>query len=157
MRDTHPDYFNTLTTTPVSFHYVNDGHHLHREHYTIELDTHTGEISHINYSPPFQAPLPLTTPPEFYPALKEFARLLNDPQNTYEYTLKEGDAVLFDNRRVLHARTAFSDKPGDGGKDGETNRWLKGCYLEADALVDRMRVLRRRLQAPSEMNTEELH
>ncbi|KAF5325274.1 hypothetical protein D9619_009845 [Psilocybe cf. subviscida] len=149
LRETHPEYFDTLTKTPVSFHYINDGHHLHHEHHTIELDTRTGEISHINYSPPFQAPLPLNTPAEFYPALKEFARLLNDPQHTYEYTLKEGDAVVFDNRRVLHARTAFRDKPGDEGKDEETNRWLKGCYLEADALLDRMRVLRR-LESSSE-------
>lgn len=62
------------------------------------------------------------------------------------YTLKEGDAVLFDNRRVLHARTAFYDR-GDGDragdvKEGEPNRWLKGCYLEADRIMDRRRVLK---------------
>lgn len=89
---------------------------------------------------------------EFYPALKEFTKFLNDPTNTYEYTLREGDAVLFDNRRVLHARTAFYDKEDDGvngnGKlrEGETNRWLKGCYLEADAIMDRGRVLRTRIE-----------
>jgi gamma-butyrobetaine dioxygenase len=98
----------------------------------------------VNYSPPFQAPLPLSTPKEFYPALLRFGKLLNDPQNTHEYTLREGDAVLFDNRRVLHARTAFSDPESEPGK-GETNRSLKGCYLEADALVDRMRVLRTKI------------
>jgi len=63
----------------------------------------------------------------------------------YQYTLKEGDAVIFDNRRVLHARTAFSDKEGEEGKEGEPNRWLKGCYFEADALLDRGRMLRKGL------------
>lgn len=145
LRSTHPDDFALLTTTPVEFHYVNDGHHLHRSHPTIEL-TSSGEISHINYSPPFQAPLALDTPKAFYSALKRFADLLNDPANTYEYTLKEGDAVMFDNRRVLHARTAFSDKErAEGDEDGEPNRWLKGCYLEADALLDRLRVLKTKL------------
>jgi len=81
---------------------------------------------------------------EFYSALARFAEMLNDPMNTYEYTLREGDAVVFDNRRVLHARTAFRDKPGVV-KRGEINRWLKGCYLEADALADRVRVLRAKL------------
>jgi len=100
-------------------------------------------IDHINYSPPFQAPLLLSsTPPAFYPAFARFAQLLNDPANTFKYTLEEGDAVLFDNRRVLHARTAFHDGEGDDNKQEDTNRWLKGCYLEADALLDRARVLR---------------
>lgn len=146
LRDTHPTEFEVLTKTPVAFHYINDGHHLHREHPTIELSRSTttspgGSISHINYSPPFQAPLPLSTPPAFYPALQKFATLLNAPENIYKHTLQEGDAVFFDNRRVLHARTAFSDIE-DQVKEGETNRWLKGCYLEADAMLDRGRVLR---------------
>lgn len=153
LRDTHPNDFDTLTKTPVAFHYINDGHHLHHNHPTIELaplstlssPSSELEISHVNYSPPFQAPLPLSTSREFYLALQRFSKLLNDPQNTYEYTLREGDAVLFDNRRVLHARTAFTDPGSEPGKKGETNRWLKGCYLEADGLVDRMRVLRTKI------------
>ncbi|KXN85150.1 Trimethyllysine dioxygenase, mitochondrial [Leucoagaricus sp. SymC.cos] len=158
LRKTRPNYFDVLTKTPVAFHYINDGHHVHGEHPTIELAPPTTAIPlsssqrpivHINYSPPFQAPLPLDTPMEFYPALKEFSKLLNDPDNAYEYTLKEGDAVLFDNRRVLHARTAFYDKEEDGQKlkEGEPNRWLKGCYLEADAIMDRGRVLRTKIES----------
>jgi alpha-ketoglutarate-dependent taurine dioxygenase len=130
-----------------------DDHHLHHEHPTIELappsiysSSSEPQISHINYSPPFQAPLPLNTPMEFYPALARFEEMLKDPINTYEYTLHEGDAVMFDNRRVLHARTAFKDKLGVEVKRDEVNRWLKGCYLEADALIDRVRVLRVKLE-----------
>lgn len=155
LRRTHPSEFNVLTSTPVAFHYINDGHHLHYEHPTIQLSdpspftpssSPNTAIDHINYSPPFQAPLPLaTTPREFYPALGRFAKLLNEPGRTFEYTLKEGDAVLFDNRRVLHSRTAFYDIKGKEASEGETNRWLKGCYLEADALLDRARVLRSRV------------
>ncbi|KAJ7606652.1 gamma-butyrobetaine dioxygenase [Roridomyces roridus] len=143
LRLSSPEAFDILARTPVAFHYVNDGHHLHQTHPTIEL-ADDGRISQINYSPPFQAPLPLHTPPEFYTALKRFSELLADREREYMYTLKEGDAVIFDNRRVLHARTAFSDKEGkDGQRDGEPNRWLKGCYFEADALLDRGRMLRK--------------
>ena len=147
LRETSPTAFEVLATTPVSFHYETDGHHLHRSHATIEMETSSGSslrtqsIKCINYSPPFQAPLNLTTtPPSFYPALKEFAALLARPEATYEYLLKEGDAVIFDNRRVLHARTAFRDKGEQS--DGETNRWLKGCYFEADTFLDKGRLLR---------------
>jgi alpha-ketoglutarate-dependent taurine dioxygenase len=152
LRTNHPTDFETLATTPVAFHYINDGHHLHYEHPTIELsgpvktsilNAAERPINHINYSPPFQAPLLLSsTLPAFYPALARFASLLEAPDSTYTYTLEEGDAVLFDNRRVLHARTSFQDRLGDEVEKEDTNRWLKGCYLEADALLDRARVLR---------------
>ncbi|KAJ7291516.1 hypothetical protein C8J57DRAFT_217670 [Mycena rebaudengoi] len=141
LRERAPAQFEVLATTRVPFHYINDGHYLHCAHPTIDV-TNDGAIQHINYSPPFQAPLFLDTPPSFYSALAAFATLLGDPARTYQYTLREGDAVIFDNRRVLHARTAFSDIEGQGTA-GEPNRWLKGCYFEADALLDRGRMLRK--------------
>lgn len=64
----------------------------------------------------------------------------------FDYTLKEGDAVVFDNRRVLHARTAFHDG-NDVEDQPEVNRWLKGCYVEADSVLDRGRGLRTALNA----------
>ena len=151
LRAARPTDFNILANTPVPFHYINAGNHLHEEHPTIELDHHADQhsseekpIRFINYSPPFQAPLPPSTPPEFYTALRHFVSFLEDPSARYEYTLREGDAVLFDNRRVLHARTAFQDTAqGSDTYNGEPNRWLKGCYLEADALLNRARVLRK--------------
>jgi gamma-butyrobetaine dioxygenase len=155
-----PDSFDILSHVPVDFHYINDGHHLHHSHPTIELKSgylHSGfpkaksspEVAFINYSPPFQAPLSIKTTSLFYPALADFVKFLRKPENRLEYTLKEGDAVIFDNRRVLHARTEFSEwadeeRPAEvpRSEEGGTSRWLKGCYLEADAVWDRMRVLR---------------
>jgi gamma-butyrobetaine dioxygenase len=145
LRTSSPSHFNVLTTTPVSFHYINDGHHQHFDHPTIQLGSFPDEtgalpVKYVNYSPPFQAPLRLSTPPQFYDALEAFVEILESPENRYEYLLREGDVVVFDNRRVLHARTAFISKnPGD---DGDTDRWLKGCYVEAESVSDRARVLR---------------
>ena len=156
LRESHPEDFEVLAETPVAFHYINDGHHLHYSHPTIQLaplplDAAPGPrpVAHINYSPPFQAPLPLSTPPAFYSALSRFVDILESPALRFEYLLREGDAVLFDNRRVLHARMGFKDRDEDSsaGAAGSPNRWLKGCYLEADAVLDRGRVLRERLQA----------
>ncbi|KAG9122302.1 hypothetical protein FRC07_001396 [Ceratobasidium sp. 392] len=145
--------FNLLAETPISFHYENDGHHLHRSHPTIQLvPTHLQspnhnlsdppQIAHINYSPPFQAPLSPTAPAELYTALRTYTELLARPSGRFEYTLSEGNCAVFDNRRVLHARTAFWDKGADQeNSQEETNRWLKGCYVEVDDLLDRTRVL----------------
>lgn len=150
LQEDHPSHFHTLTTTPVSFHYINDGHHLHHDHPTIQLGRFPDQdgrypIQHINYSPPFQAPLRVSTPSEFYDALMHFVEILEDPANKFEYTLQEGDTVIFDNRRVLHARTSFSEK--EGTSEGVTDRWLKGCYIEADAMSDKARIMRGRVCA----------
>jgi gamma-butyrobetaine dioxygenase len=150
---------------PIPFHYINDGHHLHHVHRTFEVDPAaprtaggrtTRAIRHVNYSPPFQAPLEVATPgrPDIFGALRAFARVVAEPARVFRHRLSEGDAVLFDNRRVLHARTAFGEAadPTDEfenaaaevfppGRPDETQRWLKGCYLEADALLDRRRVM----------------
>jgi gamma-butyrobetaine dioxygenase len=160
LRDTDPASFQLLADTPVAFHYVNDGHHLHFEHPTIELAPRSDaacEVAHVNYSPPFQAPLPLGTPAAFYPAFTRFTGLLDAPARRFEHLLREGEVVVFDNRRVLHARTAFRDlDEGDaqrGDAEGETtNRWLKGCYIEADAVFDRGRMLRAKLDAATALD-----
>ncbi|KZT59311.1 Clavaminate synthase-like protein [Calocera cornea HHB12733] len=154
-----PKMFSTLTRFPIPFQYVNAGEARFCSHTTIEatplgdgmdspygapidLDTTRyiplyGEgpdrytIRSINFSPPFQAPLPTSAPPEVQLALHSFADALEDPRNVYKYRMAEGDCVVFDNRRVLHARSGFDADEGP--------RWLKGCYLEEDAVVDSWR------------------
>ncbi|KZV92331.1 gamma-butyrobetaine hydroxylase [Exidia glandulosa HHB12029] len=145
LRKTNPSAFATLTTVPVPFHYQNAGHHLHHSHTTIELDKFTGEIAHINYAPPFQAPFPSETPDALYDALGAFVKVLEEEGRTFKYLLREGDVAVFDNRRVLHAREAFEDPAETSVEEGQPSRWLKGCYLEADALLDRARVLRKKI------------
>jgi gamma-butyrobetaine dioxygenase len=51
-----------------------------------------------------------------------------------------GDLMAFDNRRVLHARTAF--EPSTGA------RHLRGCYVDTDELRSRIRVLERHHPPP---------
>ncbi|KAN0133051.1 Clavaminate synthase-like protein [Lactarius tabidus] len=151
LRSAHPADFARLVATPVPFHYINDARHLHNAHPTISVGpvsaSPDGEpnITAVSYSPPFQAPLPRDTPPAFYDALGRFAALTEEPSAVYSRQLSEGDAVVFDNRRVLHGRTAFESRSGsENGMGQEPNRWLKGCYFEGDLLANHGRVLRAR-------------
>lgn len=155
--------FDTLSTQPVAFQYQNDNHHLYREHPTIELASQgshlygtrgEGEpvVHHINYSPPFQAPLPLATAqnPHFLSAFKRFTSILESPEALYEYPLKEGDAVIFDNRRVLHGRREFtnaSEKEWTDVNVEEGTRWLKGTYIEPEGVLDQLNTLKDRVNA----------
>ncbi len=153
--------WEVLTKVPVGFHYVNDGRHYRFTHPTFELahDTegHAGapltgstmpRLSAVNYSPPFQSPLPLhptehlRTPEQrqtFYRALKRFSDLTLAEEFRYEKQMEEGECVIFDNRRVLHSRRGFE---WDESKQGEVKRWLKGCYVDGDAIWSTYRTLR---------------
>lgn len=152
--------FEILASTPVAFHYNNAGEHYYYTHPTIELAHDTEafagaphgaaqmpRIVAVNYSPPFQAPLPLHTPTlssvekreAFYRALKRFADLTLASDMLFEHTLQEGECVLFDNRRVLHSRKGFDWDASE--PVGEVGRWLKGCYVEGDSLWSRYRAL----------------
>ncbi|OJD33757.1 gamma-butyrobetaine dioxygenase [Diplodia corticola] len=111
-------------------------------------------IKCINYSPPFQAPpspaaladLGLAGLVPFAPAersfaalhaaLRKFAALVERPDALFEHRLEEGQCVVFDNRRVLHARRAFDASEGE--------RWLKGAYVDDDVFFSRWRVLAER-------------
>lgn len=156
LKKEEPKMYDVLKTTQVPFHYDNDGNWYHRTHTTIE-ESQTGRGLHaINYSPPFQAPLPLSDKAsvlglqggasnDLPAALTAFDELLGDKDAQYEFTMQEGDLAFFDNRRVLHARRAFKPKSSmsDDTAVGEATRWLKGCYLDGDVIWNKLRHLTR--------------
>lgn len=105
-----------------------------------------GAIKSINYSPPFQSPyqpfiakLDHDDQIRYLEALIEWNDILQRPELNLETRLSENECVVFDNRRVLHARRAFDDQLS---KDQNSIvRWLKGAYVDGDAIWDRWRVL----------------
>ena len=65
------------------------------------------------------------------------ARTLAQPGRQLNLRLAPGDCLVFDNTRVLHARTAFSLNPGS------PERHLQGCYADLDGLASTLAVLSR--------------
>ncbi len=76
--------------------------------------------------------------PRAYRAAKRFHQLGADPRFEIGYPFRDGDMVVFDNRRVLHGRDAFD--PGGGV------RHLRGSYMDHDEIYSRLRVLTRHHQ-----------
>jgi gamma-butyrobetaine dioxygenase len=157
---TDPSAYRTLTTLPVAFEYRNGGHWRRWERPTIELcrddqyERDRGTIHAVNYSPPFQAPQLLHSIgprgfTELHRSLAAFADLLARPDLTFTINPEPGQCVAFDNRRVLHARTAFSWEGNHAESEPDTDdmpaRWLKGMYVEGDSVRDHYRVLRDQL------------
>lgn len=166
----HPDLYAVLQRNPVEYEYDNDGHYLAYRHPIVPRRALDGTLIHlaVNWSPPFQAaPVriaahvgDLTHPDvgdvagrvaaesQFYEAIRAFQKEIDDPKYRFEFTMREGDAVLFDNQRILHARTAFRDKtPEEAEADGteivpgQPTRWLKGCYLDGSTVWDKLSTL----------------
>lgn len=67
-------------------------------------------------------------------SIRHFKGLMEADEAIFEQKLQPGTAVVFDNRRIVHARRAFKDQGGE--------RWLRGAYVDTDAFRSRMRILR---------------
>ena len=144
VRDTNLNAYKTLHECGQTFHYKNAGQHYR---FTRPVISHTwqGELEYINWSPPFQAPFksqdfPSTAFPQYVKAAKAFSSAVEAPENIYEYRMHAGDCVIFNNRRILHARREFDTSSGE--------RWLKGAYLDTDVFNSRYRNLFERAQQP---------
>jgi alpha-ketoglutarate-dependent taurine dioxygenase len=144
MRKESPHLFEALATFPVTFNYYNDGQSYRQIRPTVELVDQSdlsSPIKLLNYSPPFQGPYAHDIGTEdggkkfrlFHEAMHRFDQLVNAPENMFEYRLEEGECVIFDNRRVLHARRAFEADKGE--------RWLKGAYADRDVYFSKLNVL----------------
>jgi alpha-ketoglutarate-dependent taurine dioxygenase len=144
IRQESPELFEALATFPVTFNYYNDGQAYRQIRPTIELLDQSdlnSPIKLLNYSPPFQGPYAHDIGTAdggakfraFHAGMQRFDELVNAPENMFEYRMEEGECVVFDNRRVLHARRAFEADKGE--------RWLKGAYADRDVYFSRLKVL----------------
>ena len=154
-----PDMARVFANCPVTYQYRNRGHwyRFRRKHLESGLWQRPSVKGHVypctyqsvNWSPPFQGSLDGFTKVtksestahmdvermgKYIQARKLFRERLTRPDAVYETTMASGDCVVFHNRRVVHARTAFEVEPN------RTARWLRGCYVDGDALRSKYRV-----------------
>ena len=136
VRADDPPAFATLTSTPLTFKYE-DANALLRASAPIITINPSGDIRAVRWNdrsiqPPAVAPHDVA---EVYRAMRVFATTLDRPELHIELKLEPGDCIVFDNTRVLHARTAF-----EGGSGA---RHLQGCYADLDGLESTVAVLHR--------------
>jgi gamma-butyrobetaine hydroxylase len=136
LRDRDRAAFEVLTTTRVSFRFDSRDTHLESLTPLIGLDA-AGCIREIRFNNRSMRVMPLG-PEEsrvFYAAYRTFAELLCDPAAQASLRLRPGDCLIFDNTRLLHARTAFQAVGG---------RHLQGTYADLDGLLSTLAILKGR-------------
>jgi gamma-butyrobetaine dioxygenase len=136
LRTGAPEAFAVLTQTVIPFLYRSKDAELYAERPLIQLNC-SGEASAVHYNSRSIAPLRLASHQvgPFYSAYRAFAALLREPRFQLQYKLRDGDAVVFDNQRTLHGRSAFSS--------ARHPRHLRGCYLTRDSVYSEAALSRR--------------
>jgi gamma-butyrobetaine dioxygenase len=137
LRDEQPHFFDVLTSTPVMFAWGDAYSALCAERPMIELDP-LGRIRGIRFNNRSMQALQLDGGRiiEYYDAYRYFARIAERPELMLTFRLEAGDCLVFDNTRLLHARTAFQDSC-------RGRRHLQGCYSDLDGLASTVAVLER--------------
>ncbi|EEQ34620.1 putative gamma-butyrobetaine dioxygenase [Microsporum canis] len=146
LRKTSREQFNLLTKAWMTWGYNNDDQIYSATRRVINVVSQfPGTIKDINYSPPFQMPFWNSRPGEpgslctrVAAALNSFKSILEDKRNIFELKMKPGECVIFQNRRVVHARRAFGDTDSQPGGD----RWLRGCYIDSDVAASKFKTLK---------------
>ncbi len=97
--------------------------------------------------------LPFGQAEAVYAAYRAWAELVARPEFALQLRLAPGDCLIFDNTRILHARTAFTARRRPaaratrrrrvGARRRAGERHLQGCYADLDGLLSTLAVLRR--------------
>lgn len=134
LRNEAASHFDTLTSEWVAFRYAHGATDLQSRVPMIELNDRC-EVTGVRFNNRSIATIQL--PPEkmrtFYSAYRHFAEVLEREDLALQFKLEPGQLILFDNTRILHARTPFS---------AEGNRHLQGAYADLDGLYSTLRALR---------------
>jgi trimethyllysine dioxygenase len=129
LRRDEPDIFELLSTVAILGQYIGDGSHLMAAR-TVFRHDHNGALVQVSYNNADRAPflLPADEMEKLYSALRAFDRLANAETMQWRQVLRPGEALLFDNWRVLHGRHAYTGK-----------RTMCGAYLNHEDFESRLR------------------
>jgi gamma-butyrobetaine dioxygenase len=137
VRQTRPDLYEVLCTVP--WDWSNRAKTSDYRFTSPILVTNTqGTVTEIRLGNWLRAPLTSVAFDQVelaYEAYRYIFALSFDERFALTFRLNAGDCMIFDNRRILHARGAFSGEAG--------HRHLQGCYTERDELYSRIRMLHR--------------
>ncbi|CAB4549029.1 MAG: trimethyllysine dioxygenase [Actinomycetes bacterium] len=130
LRDRSPEQYALLASVAIPGQYLGDGSHLVAARPVFRHD-HTGELVQVSFNNADRAPfvLPHDEMVAVYRALQAFDLLANDLSLQWRHVLRPGEALLFDNWRVLHGRTAYTG-----------TRRLCGAYLNHEDFESRLRL-----------------
>ena len=132
------EIFETLVNVPLKFRDMDYTQESHRGFHAPALSlTKDGDYHDIRFSVATMDALDCH-PSEMdrvYKAHHKLGNLLHDDKFQIKFRLEPGDIFSFNNRRVLHGRTAFDPNSG--------HRHLQGYYMDRDEIIGRLNYLKK--------------
>ncbi|NNE12039.1 MAG: hypothetical protein HKN41_07305 [Ilumatobacter sp.] len=150
LREADPEAFEVLTSVRVPFVHRRSEPveragdvHLRAEAPIIALDG-SGRVSGIRFHERSMGAVAVDTDEadRFYLALMRFARAVRSDTFAWRRYLAPGEAIVYDNQRVLHGRSGF--------EGAQTRRHLRLCTVDRDQVHSRLRRLRERYATGTE-------
>ncbi|KAH6909086.1 mitochondrial protein [Coprinopsis sp. MPI-PUGE-AT-0042] len=154
LKSLYPSSFKLLSSIPVPAHAAGEPSALYRPtptlgYPTITVDKWTGQLTQVRWNNDDRSVMnhiPGHLVEEWYEAIGRWNELLNSPESQYWVQLKPGNAVVTDNHRVLHGRSAFDGK-----------RRMCGAYIGVDEYRSKLAVLKEKFsKGGMEKETEAL-
>ena len=138
LRKNEKEIFETLVSVPLKFRdkdYTQDSHR--RFHAPAISLTKDQDFHDIRFSVATMDALDChpDVMDKVYKAHHRFGNLLHDDKFQINFRLEPGDIFSFNNRRVLHGRTAFDPSSG--------HRHLQGYYMDRDEIIGRLNFLKK--------------
>jgi len=135
LREENEEWFDVLSGHCAQFEYAGEaGVCLRSRRPMIELSP-DGEIIGVRFNNRSTAAItdvPYDKMQTYYEAYRRMGELVDDPDMEVTFRLEPGESFVVDNRRVMHARKAYS---------GTGKRWLQGCYADIDGLYSTLAAL----------------
>jgi len=138
LRKNEKEIFETLVNVPLKFRDKDYTQELHRSFYAPAISlTKDGDYNDIRFSVATMDALDCHPDimDKIYKAHHRFGNLLHDDKFQIKFRLEPGDIFSFNNRRILHGRTAFNPNSG--------NRHLQGYYMDRDEIIGRLNFLKK--------------
>lgn len=136
LRQQDPAALAILSETPIDFRFQDETHDISTRAPVITLDAKGNLVEmRLNNWIRDALHLPVEQMDAWYNAYALLWTLFHSEAHQLELTLRPGQMIAFDNRRVLHGRREFD--PNSGA------RHLQGTYLDRDMLASRLRVIAR--------------
>ena len=140
LKKNEKEIFETLVNTPLKFRDKDYTQVSHRSFHAPAISlTKDGDYNDIRFSVATMDALDChpNIMDNVYKAHHRFGNLLHDDKFQIKFRLEPGDIFSFNNRRLLHGRTAFNPNSG--------NRHLEGYYMDRDEIIGRLNYLKKKL------------
>ncbi|KAF8907359.1 hypothetical protein CPB84DRAFT_1813601 [Gymnopilus junonius] len=138
MKELHPEAYDLLSRVPVPAHAAGEPSELYTPYPqsgypVLRHDSTTGELIQVRWNNDDRSVMNHLTPElveKWYDAIRLWNECLTSADSEYWVQLRPGTAVLVDNHRVLHGRSAFNGK-----------RRMCGAYIGVDEYRSKLAVL----------------